>query len=272
VFVSQLREGTVPNGGSDNCGTCVFNEANEGKTGAELPEARQNPRETARCVVRGEDIARPWWAYCANHNYHNPNRVRVPVGPVYTCFSHYSPRVIQAPCPDTPDIRAGLLALFNEMLEKPVGEQSTATRLDDEVIKQIMKFGETRAVEGLKRVARFDPLVSGDGDPGRALNRVSTVAWAVEALGVLAGDDALPELKAALAAGLEKGLLKLSERTKERAVIRRRAVRGLARCSSPEAAKLLRRGSLDPVADVAELAVESWFSFHPEGEEPSCGS
>jgi hypothetical protein len=252
----------VPNGGSDNCGTCVFNDVNEGKTAAELPEARQNPRETARCLVRGVEIAGPWWTYCANHNYHNPNRVRTPVGPVYTCFVRYSPRVIQAPCPDTPDTRAGLLALLNEMPEKPVGERSTATRFDDEVIKQLMKFGETRAVEGLKRIARFDPLASSDGDPGRALNRVSTVAWAVEALGVLAGDDALPELEAALSAGLEKGRLKLSDRTKELAEIRRRAVRGLTHCSSPDAGKLLRRGALDPVADVAELAVESWFSFH----------
>jgi len=249
----------VPNGGSDNCGTCVFNEVNDGKTAAELPSARQDAREVARCMVRSAEVGRPYWAYCANHNYHNPNRVRIPVGPVYTCFIRYSPRVVQTPCPDTPDIRAGLLELLNAMPEKPVGEESTGTRFDDEVIKQLMKFGEQRAVAGLKRVARFNPLEASDSGSRPALTRVSTVAWAVEALGVLAGDDALAELETALAVGVEDSLLHPTERAAQLVEIRRRAVRGLSRCKSPAAAQLLRRGSLDPDKSVAYLAIDAWF-------------
>lgn len=51
----------MPNGGSDCCVSCWFNEINAGKretSGAKVPTS---------CTIRGFPIEDPWHTYCANH-------------------------------------------------------------------------------------------------------------------------------------------------------------------------------------------------------------
>ena len=252
----------MPNGGSDNCGTCWFNRANEGRTAQEVPRPRQEAGEQAWCTIRGIEVSGPYWAYCANHQYHNPDRVEFPVGPVYTCFIRYSPRVIQIPSDDTPEIRAGLLRLLENMPETPAEGSPTETGFDEEVVKQLMKLREKRAVAGLRRVAGFDPLASTPDEARFPRNRVATVAWATQALGVMIEDAALPELEAGVKAGLAAG--RGSDLAKQLREIRLRAVIGLSRCTSREAGQLIRRAALDSDLEVARAAVEVWHLMAQE--------
>ncbi len=247
----------MPNGGPDNCLTCCFNRLSDGRTGTDLPEPSEDDLKSAWCTIREHEVRTPSWSYCANHHHHNPERLTTPVGPVYSCFMHYSPRVIQEESPDSAEIRAALLVMLESLPEHPTEGSPTETHMDEEVIKQLMKLGEPRAIEGLRRAARFDPLASTPEGAKFRRNRVPTVAWAVQALGAIAGDDALSELEMALKSGLRSK--RLSEAAREQKEIRFRAVLGLSRCRSCKAAELLRRASLDPEQEISRLALAMWL-------------
>jgi len=67
----------VPNGGSDNCGNCRFNHANQWD-GPEDTHRRVVDEESF-CTIRGVAIKNPWWTYCANAH----SKSASPEGPIY---------------------------------------------------------------------------------------------------------------------------------------------------------------------------------------------
>lgn len=69
----------MPNGGSDNCGTCAFNPLSLHY----LPD--QRPVAPGRCEIRGIATTSPMYTYCAN--YHTGSRR--PDGPVFAGFHEF---------------------------------------------------------------------------------------------------------------------------------------------------------------------------------------
>ncbi len=259
----------MPNGGSDCCGTCWFN-SNAGGT-AGYPSG---PLPTdVRCVIRDFGIENPFYTYCANHPHHNPDRVEVPIGPVYHAVSHPNNRQILRESPDTEEVRLGLLEILSAMQEVPLVEYPSPTQLDEEVIKQLMAFRERRASPTLRKIADFDPMAAPSGDNPFERNRMAAVALAIEALGAIERDEALDALDLALRSGLpDDGAASPSEGLLARlrafwsrgrreasgddplAPIRYHAVLGLKHCTSNQAQALLRRAAQDPHPELAALA------------------
>ena len=112
----------MPNGGSDCCGTCWFNETNEG-------EAYYSPRTDNRipdfCTIRELPVREPFYTYCANHPYRNPEGIEVPIGPVW----EGTPREILKLSPDTEEARLTLLELVRQIQEEFEYEYSNANTL-----------------------------------------------------------------------------------------------------------------------------------------------
>src|SRR5687768_955859 len=97
----QKREGgTMPNGGSDCCGTCWFNVKNKGEAGY----AHTGDPEPAFCSIRGLLIEDPFYTYCANHPHRRPERDAIPIGPVFTGEE----REMWQDSPDTEEVREHL--------------------------------------------------------------------------------------------------------------------------------------------------------------------
>jgi len=136
----------VPNGGSDCCGTCWFNRANEGGRGS----ASHNFRLPSYCEIRQLPIRNPFYTYCANHPYKRPDRDPIPIGPVLVNPSGGvdNDRVVWKRSPDSEAIRRHLLALVS---------QPPASRRDEgynyytppaayTAVRQLVEFAEPRAV------------------------------------------------------------------------------------------------------------------------------
>ena len=252
----------MPNGGSDCCGTCWFNGANDGKQGY-----REGPRpEEIRCTIRGFGIENQFWTYCANHPHHNPGRIEVPIGPIYVTDDYPNTRRVCKKSPDTEEIRSGLLDLIVHIEEVPRVEYPTPTQLDEEIIKQLMEFREKRAVPALRKIFKFNPLsIPSDANPfGR--NRVITVALAIEALTTIEGDCALDEVEIALRSGLsndEPPRVDVSKQANQEdspkdplAPIRYHAVLGMKYCNSERAKELLCKATNDPHPKISAFACE----------------
>jgi len=245
----------MPNGGSDCCGTCWFNSTHEGKEGYfDIP-----PDTHVRCVIRDLLIEEPFWTYCPNHPHHNPEKISVPIGPVYRNAGGYPyRREVWVDSPDTEEIRLLLLRLLDTVPERPVVEYPTSPKLNEAVIDQLMRFGERRAVPGLRRVCKFNPLAAPLGDNPFDQDRAVTVALALEALAALIGDEALPELTWGLTVGLEsaKAMPEYDLQKDKLAVIRYYSVRGLSHCSLEQSRVWLLQAADDPNKEIAGLAKE----------------
>lgn len=142
----------MPNGGSDNCGTCWFSARNKG-------EARSAPGAIGpdHCTIRDVAIECPLWTYCNNHPHHRHERDAVPIGPVWECGDGYPyRRKVLYPSPDTEEIRLHLLELLREIKEVPPYEYGTVYT-DEVVVWQLGEFKEARALPELERIAAFIP-------------------------------------------------------------------------------------------------------------------
>ncbi len=261
----------MPNGGSDCCGTCWFNSSADGK-----PGYPSGPLPTdLRCVIRDFVITSPFYTYCGNHPHHNPGRVEVPLGPVYTATRDLGREVLHE-SPDTEEVRLGLLELLSAMEEVPAVEYPSPTQLDEEVIRQLMAFRERRASPVLRKIAEFDPMSAPPGDNVFGRTRIATVALATEALGAIERDEALDVLEAALRLGLPgedagssvEGLIARLRGFWSRgghevghedpmAPVRYHAVLGLKHCTSERARSLLGQAARDPHREVAAAAAEA---------------
>ena len=118
----------MPNGGSDCCGTCWFNEKNKGEPGY----AHVHDRGEDRCEIRNLPITHALYCYCANHPHHNPGGMLA------------GPRKAQAESPDTEEIRLELIRLLEAIPEQPHPEYPSATQMDDEIIRQLGAWRERR--------------------------------------------------------------------------------------------------------------------------------
>ncbi len=164
---------------SDCCLSCCFN------TGNRKPaEGGGSAAEPPRCLVRQFFIEEPAVTHCANHPLRHPRRLDTPVGPVYRTDS-FGQRTVWRLSPDTEEIRLHLLGLLEEIPEEPRAEYPFGTPFDETLIWQLGEFQERRAIEGLRRVARFDANRS---DPVFGLNRYLTIRRSLEALAKILGE------------------------------------------------------------------------------------
>ncbi len=243
----------MPNGGSDCCGTCWFNEANNGQTGFR----KNDPGRTQKCLIRSFEIENAFWTYCANHPHHNPQRIETPIGPVYVAGSYPYARTVLHESIDTEEVRLSLLGLLEKIAETPSAEYPSPTKFDEEIIKQLMAFREERATQQLRRIAAFDPESSPAGDNPFRRNRVLTVALAMEALATIEKDEALDQIEKAITWGLPPNdPASYAESNDKFASIRYHAVLGLKHCTSADAKALLERATRDPHSEIRAFAGE----------------
>jgi len=231
----------MPNGGSDCCGTCWFNSKNKGEPGY---HGADEPGDV-QCTIRDLIIPSPFYTYCINHPHHNPERVSVPIGPVYVGEG----REIWVEAPDTEKVHTELIRLLSAIPETPEPEYPFGLCLADQIVQQVGVLKENKAVEGLKRVIAFDPTLA-TGKPFFQDYR-TTIGFAIESLAMILADEAIPEIERNIRLGID------NEEQEERfAVIRYFAVRALAHCSTDKALLLLNEASSDPDPKIAALAEE----------------
>lgn len=171
----------MPNGGSDCCGTCWFNAKNKGEAGYRHSEEI----EPAFCSIRNLAIdGDPFYTYCGNHPHRRPERDGIPIGPVYTGDSSGA-RQTWRPSPDTEEIRQHLLFLLDAQEQQPGSEYPIGVYVDEVVVWQLGEFREVRALDGLRRIAEFDPAAAEAGPFGRT--REGLVGLAREAMAKIEG-------------------------------------------------------------------------------------
>lgn len=146
----------MPNGGSDCCGTCWFNRRNGGQSG----HVRGDPSIAPHCEIRDFPIGAAFYTYCANHPKRRPSRDRVPIGPV--SVDDGRGREIVRASPDTPAVRAHLLALLAGIVENPPQGYPIGPSLDHVIVWQLGEFVERGAIPDLERILRF-----AESEPGR---------------------------------------------------------------------------------------------------------
>ncbi len=244
----------MPNGGSDCCGTCWFNTQNI----TESPPLETEEEATAHCLIRAIDIEKPFWTYCANHPHHNPDRVEIPVGPVYhNEESRPNTRRVWLHSPDTPAVREGLIALLDTVPEVPHPEYPFGKPFVEEVIHQLMAFQEKRSIPGLMRILSFDPFSHSLEESPYKTTRIGTVALAVEALATIGGSASLRGWQHFVTVGRNLETENTGDYyagQDKLAVIRYHAVRGLRYCEGEEAMKLMRLALQDPHEEVRVFA------------------
>ena len=180
----------MPNGGSDNCGTCWFNTKNKGEAGL----AHLWDLGPARCAIRGFAIRNPLYTYCANHPKHAPTRIEVPIGPVLEYQLGQKPpvqvthdRAVLLESPDTPEIRDTLLSLLANAVEYQASEYPAIPSLAEAVIWQLGEFREQRAVPHLTRLLTVAPAYEENGLMTEHVQRLPR--WAARALAQIRGAD-----------------------------------------------------------------------------------
>lgn len=164
----------MPNGGSDNCGTCWFNERNRGEVGF--------APDPGFCVIRGLPIENPLWTYCNNHPKHRPQRDPIPIGPAYVddgSAPHPYRRKVWQLSPDTEQVRLHLLDLLQQIPETLEHEYGTVYT-DEVVVWQLGEFREQRAIPALQRVAAF-------AREARGKRRACVIDFAEKALAKIEG-------------------------------------------------------------------------------------
>ncbi len=111
-------------------------------------------REPSYCEIRELPIDDPFYTYCANHPHRNPNRLRVPIGPVYTGDS-FGNRAPLWPSPDSEGVRLAVLDLLESIPEAPTEEYPIGLTLEAVIVEQVAAWGERRAIPGLERIVAF---------------------------------------------------------------------------------------------------------------------
>ncbi len=233
----------MPNGGSDCCGTCWFNSKNEGEPGYH----GSTKEGIVVCQIRNLEIDDPFYTYCINHPHHNPNRIKTPLGSVYSGDD----RQILIESPDNSETRDSLIELLQKIEETPIDEYPIGRGLDEEVITQIGKLEEKGAIPSLKRITNFDPFSQPKGENPFKRNRIITVGLAIETLAKLTKDDAIPDIKRLINIGTQSlGLRNYDPKKDELAPIRYHATRGLKYCSNDESVELLKGAMRDPHQEI----------------------
>lgn len=143
----------MPNGGSDNCGTCWFNRKNIGSD-----ERGRRPHTSASpyCVIRDVSIDDPFYTYCANHPHRRSARDPIPIGPILVgqvASGFRYERVMWKPSPDSEGVRQHLLDLLSDWVKTALSDRYPAFPTGMQtVIWQLGEFREERAVKALQQL------------------------------------------------------------------------------------------------------------------------
>jgi len=167
----------MPNGGSDCCGTCPFNRKNRGETGY----AHARDTSSDHCEIRDLAIEVSFWTYCTNHPHHNPQRIPVPVGPVYVCDDGSYLRKVWKPSPDTEEVRAEVLRLIEAATPESIVDYPAGFALAEAAILQAGEFRDPRYIPALERIRRFPGTGSGN-QAGVARDPARSAAFAERSL------------------------------------------------------------------------------------------
>lgn len=171
----------MPNGGSDCCGTCWFNSSHKGRAGYIRLGGAAND---CYCTIRQLAIRVEFYTYCANHPYRNPERIEIPLGPVWEGTSAGF-REVWKLAPDTESGRLSAIALLAAIREQPQPEYPIGACADEIAVWQLGEWREARALPELRRIAQFSPEVRSDDVFARS--RASTVAFARQAIAKIEG-------------------------------------------------------------------------------------
>lgn len=173
----------MPNGGSDCCATCPFNL--RGNRSIDSPQQDY-------CKIRALPIRISHYTYCANHPHRNPERLEIPIGPVWEGTSDGF-REIWKLAPSTEEIRLTLLNLLRQIQEQPNSEYPIGIYADEIIIWQLGELRESRALGDLHRIIAFSPVAQAN-DPF-SHNREITVAAGENAIAKIVGSIPLDFLE-----------------------------------------------------------------------------
>lgn len=238
----------MPNGGSDCCGTCWFNNKNHGKPG-------YHGLGKVYCTIRDLEIPNPLWTYCVNHPQHNADKIDIPLGPVFISDGYPYTRKVWKDPPDTEQIRQGLLDLLNKFAADPHYQFPVDVALEEEAIVQLMVLQEGRAEEGLLNIINFDPEKYKDQEPLIIRNNSIVVGKAIEALLTITGSKYLERIGKFIDIGLSKfNGRSYDAREDGFAAIRYHLVRALEHTNDRRAIHLLEKATKDPHFEVRKFA------------------
>jgi len=240
----------MPNGGSDCCGTCVFNRR-------KLPTNEHGDVEAidAWCRIRALALPNPFYTYCANHPKHNHQLIDVPLGPVFVATGPWdSQREVWALSPDNEDVRSGLLHALGQITVEQTMRYPSVTHIEEIIIKQLMIFQEHRAIPLLLNISRWDVADYRGGGSVFAQDKAIIVGLAVEALLALSMGKYLDEVSHLIDIGLNEP--NYTPKNDGLAVVRYHLVRGLKYCPQVEAVDLLQIALNDTDEEVRAFAEE----------------
>ncbi len=242
----------MPNGGSDCCGTCRFNNYIFKDKGH--PELEKDM--SAYCIIRKIQIPDPLYTYCANHPQHNKERIEIPLGPVYV-HSHYGSREIWLDPPDTEDVRLELLYYLENIDNGLAKIYPLAKDIEEIVITQLTELKEKRAIPGLLDIIKLDIEIYRNFKNMWLRNKVVTVGHAIESLLILSDGELIEEVKHFINSGIENGVPIIYEVEDDNfAILRYHLVRGLQYVNSNTAIRLLEIALNDPHSEVKAFAKE----------------
>ncbi len=241
----------MPNGGSDCCGTCWFNSKNNGEVG----HGGAKKEGIVKCIIRNLEIPNPFWTYCVNHPYHNPQKIDLPLGPVYICDSYPYYRKIWKLPPDTEEIRKKLLEILDNT-DASEKEEYSEMNLEEEAIHQLRILKDKRALPKLLKITKLDISNYKKEKHPMIHNKAITVGLAIEALLDISGGNYLNHVMHFIDLGVDRGAVDYNKEEDGFRYVRYHLIRGLEYCNAPKADDLLRQGLNDPDQVIGAFAQE----------------
>lgn len=242
----------MPNGGSDCCGTCRFNNYIFKSKGH--PELETE--KSAYCIIRKILIPDPLYTYCANHPQHNKEKIEIPLGPVYI-YAGYGSREIWLNPPDNEEVRIELL-YYLENIDNGIEKiYPLAKDIEEIVITQLTELKEKRAIPYLLDITKLDIEIYRNFKNHWLRNKVITVGHAIESLLILSEGEKIEDVKHFIYSGIEDGIPEnYNDENDNFAILRYHLVRGLKFVNSNIAIRLLEIALDDPHHEVKQFAKE----------------
>jgi hypothetical protein len=257
----------MPNGGPDNCATCIYNLSYDTEIGWQKSDGESH------CVLRNVASDSPFYTYCVNQNFHNSREIREPIGPVYQAAGPYHTRLVWKDPPDTPKIREALLYHLDEIEMDKLDAFPATMKFEQELVRHLMFLSERSAAPGLLKLLAAEVDLENDAKEQLVEMKLPLIGIAVEALASLTGDqfvDAVhssylnPFNRTVHIDGFSEELMSMLPKDFDgsgrddtidlTAVVRYHFVRGLRFCSSKTSKPRLAAFAKDPDKTVAAMA------------------
>lgn len=243
----------MPNGGSDCCGTCCFNELRE------TPAEEEGRPRKGRCTLRGLDIDHPFHKYCINHPRHNRREIQEPIGPIFTTGKYPNSRVPCEPAPDSPEIRARLLALLDDVTFGNTRSSYPFRGMffDAIVLNHLAELKERAALPGILRFLKEakDKFLQPRTE-APTVRTAHIIRAAVHAALLISEGECLDAVKHWLQIRESPEGERLGESEDAFAIIRLGLVESLKQCPQPETAALLEAATQDPYPEIRKAAAD----------------